>query len=80
MPQTDDKTAEIMLEHLQQIRKGLGALNLKVDLLEAEMKAGFLGVKNHIAGFSGDTFSYDRRLLNLETALSDLKADLDEHP
>ena len=64
---------------LQEIRSDLKDVKLNVSVIEAEMKAGFLGIKQHLAGFSGDVYSYDRRIMDLETDLSHFKADLTEN-
>ena len=86
MSNVEDHTIKLLQEMRAEIsgrfdglENKLDRLSLRVDVLEAEMKAGFLAMKDHMRGFAGDTYSYDRRLMNLETDLSHFKADVTEN-
>lgn len=62
------------VELLQKIHKRLD----KLDDIELEMREGFAAVKHHQAGFSGDVYSYERRLINLEDEFLRMKSELEK--
>ncbi len=74
MDNLENHTENHTIEMLQKIHQRLE----KLDSLEKEVREGFSAIKSHNAGFAGDVYSYERRLINLEDEFLKLKRKIEQ--